>query len=343
MPATEATPPARPISMLRVTTYRTAGPGTSSSAMAVARKTAYVESEGTSRNVQRRNRAGRLRDPRPQLHGLEDFEVRAEPDQLALRAAEALEGHGADALRAAHRHLHAWPALFERARPLVPVRRQLEAVRPRARLLEGAYGGDARDAVHPHPGHPVRDEIPSSCLEHEPERVDRALDDAVALAVADPHPAAAPDGGCQLRQVGNAVLGAEPAARVQVEESLRPRGPLLELGRERREQLQPGGGELAAEPELGRRARHPGGEERLRLVARQAGQPRAVAAREAVAARGPPQRLDRHARGRERLDVAVHGADGHLQPLGDVGRSQLPAGLQEEQEGDETSGAHDCS
>ena len=178
----------------------------------------------------------------------------------------------------------------------------------------------------------MRNEIPGSGLEDEPEGVDRALDDAVALAVANPHPAAAPDGGRQLGQMGNAVLGAKPAARVQVEEALRPRRPLLELGRERGEQLQPGGGKLAAETELGRRARHPGCEERLRLVAGQPGQPGAVAAREAVAPRRPAQRLHRHARGREGVDVAVHRAHRHLQPLCNVGRRQLAACLEQEQE-----------
>ena len=34
--------------MLRVTTYRTAGPGTSSSTIAVARNSAYVDDEGTA-------------------------------------------------------------------------------------------------------------------------------------------------------------------------------------------------------------------------------------------------------------------------------------------------------
>src|SRR4029077_19062699 len=59
MPATEASPPPRPISTLRVTTYSTAGPGTSSSTIAVARKTAYVEDDGTRSTLSRSVGGGR--------------------------------------------------------------------------------------------------------------------------------------------------------------------------------------------------------------------------------------------------------------------------------------------
>ena len=138
----------------------------------------------------------------------------------------------------------------------------------------------------------------------------------------------------------DAVLGAEPATRVEVEEPLRPRRPLLEFGRERGQHLQPGGGELAAEPELGRRPRHARGEERLRLVRGQAGEPGAVAAGEPVAACGPAYRLDRDSGRRERLDVAMDRAHRHLQPLGYVGGRELSACLEQQQERDESGGAH---
>ncbi len=184
-------------------------------------------------------------------------------------------------------------------------------------------------------------EVPGARLEDEPERVDRSADDARPLSIADVHAAAAPDGGRERGQVRHPVLGPEPAARVEVEEPLRAGGPLLELRRQRGEHLEPRGGELAAEAELGRRAGHAGGEERLRLVRGQAGEARPVAAREPVAARRPAHGLDGHARGGEGLDVAVHGADRHLEALRDVGRGQLAAGLEEEQERDETGRAHE--
>ena len=99
----------------------------------------------------------------------------------------------------------------------------------------------------------MRDEIPGAAFEHEPERIDRALDDDAALPVADPRPAALPDGASRARQVRHGVLGAKPAARVEVEEPRGARRPLLQLLRERREQLEARGRELAAEAELGGR------------------------------------------------------------------------------------------
>ena len=138
----------------------------------------------------------------------------------------------------------------------------------------------------------------------------------------------------------NAVLRPEPAARVEVEEPGRTRRPLLELRRQRREQLQPRRRQLAAETELRGRTGHACGEQRLRLVGGEPGQPGAVAAGEPVAAGGPAHRLDRDAGGAERLDVAVHRPHRDLQPPGDVRRRQLAPRLEEQQERDETRRAH---
>src|SRR5207237_10410292 len=102
-----------------------------------------------------------------------------------------------------------------------------------ARLVERANGDDTRDAVHAHAGDAVGDEIPGAGLDDETERIDRPLYDAHPLAVTDADAAAAPDRGRERGQVRDAVLSAEPATRVEVEEPLRPRRPLLELGRER--------------------------------------------------------------------------------------------------------------
>ena len=139
----------------------------------------------------------------------------------------------------------------------------------------------------------------------------------------------------------DAVLGAEPAAGVEVEEALRARRPFLELGRERREHLQARGRELAAESQLDGRPLHPGREQRLGLVPRQPGEARPIAAREPVAPRRAAHGRHRDSGGGERLDVAVDGADGDLEAVRDVGGSQLAARLQQEQERDETGGAHE--
>ena len=138
----------------------------------------------------------------------------------------------------------------------------------------------------------------------------------------------------------DAVLRPEPAARVEVEEPRGARRPLLQLRRQRGEQLQPRRRELAAEPELRGRTGHARGEQRLRLVGRQRRQPGAVAAGEPVAARRAAHRLHGHARGGERLHVAVHRPHRDLQPLGEVRRRQLAPRLQEQQERDEPRRAH---
>ncbi len=126
-----------------------------------------------------------------------------------------------------------------------------------------------------------------------------------------------------------------------MEEPLRPRRALLQLGRERGEKLEPSGRELPAEAELRGRARHTGREERLRLVGGETGEPRAVTAGEPVAARRAAHRLDRNTRRGERLHVPVDGPHRHLEPLGDVSRRQLPASLQEQQERDQPGRAHE--
>ena len=105
---------------------------------------------------------------------------------------------------------------------------------------------------------------------------------------------------------------------------------------QRREQLQPRRGQLAAETELGRRP----DEERLRLDGIEAGQLRPVAALEPVAAAGAPNGDDRDAGCRERLRVALHRPLRDLEPLGELRRGELPSRLQHEQERDETACAH---
>ena len=136
--------------------------------------------------------------------------------------------------------------------------------------------------------------------------------------------------------MGYAVLLAKPAARVDVEELRGSPGPLLQLGRQRGEQLQPRGRELTAEPELGRGA----DEERFGLGAVETGELRPVAALEAVAAGRSPDRDDRNPCLGESLRVALNGPLGDLEPLGEVDRRQLTARLQEEQKRHEPARAH---
>ena len=213
---------------------------------------------------------------------------------------------------------------------------EVEAWRPRARLGALAGGDDPRYPVDTLLPAALREQVPDTGLEDEAERVEAARDDGRALAVADVEPVAAPERSRDHRQVRDAVLLAKPAARVDVEEPRGPAGPLLQLRGQRREELQPGRGQLAAESELGRRP----DEERLRLGGIEPGQLRPVAALEPVAAGRAADGDDRDAGVRERLRVALHRPLRDLEPLGELGGGQLPSRLQHEQERDETACTH---
>ena len=121
----------------------------------------------------------------------------------------------------------------------------------------------------------------------------------------------------------DAVLLAEPAARVNVEQSRGPPGPLLQVRGQGRDELQPGCGQLAAEPEFGRRP----DEERLRFRGIESGQPCSIPALEPVAARGAADGDDRDAGFREGLSVALHRPLRDSEQLGEFDRVQLPTGL----------------
>ena len=106
----------------------------------------------------------------------------------------------------------------------------------------------------------MRDEIPGAAFQDQPERIDRPLHEPPAFPVPQPHAAASPHGRRECREVRNLVLRAKPASRVEVEEARGSARALLELVWKCREDLEPCGGELAAEPELRRRAGNAGGE-----------------------------------------------------------------------------------
>src|SRR5579864_3942764 len=183
MPATDARPALRPWSMLRLTTYRTAGPGIASSASAVATKIAYVDAEGIGLvTVHRRDLATRRSDPFAQLGRLEHLDLRPEPEELAIGVAEVGERDdraavlvharlarqpAADVVVDPHRHLHARKRGFEGARPLLPEGSELERGWPLEAVRERAHRCDARDAVDAHPGRAAGDEVPGAALQHE--------------------------------------------------------------------------------------------------------------------------------------------------------------------------------
>jgi hypothetical protein len=214
------------------------------------------------------------------------------------RAAEVAEFGARDA----HGDLELAAAALEGLRALRPRLGEVEVLRAAALLGELAGGDDSRDAVHALLAAPPREQVPDAGLEDEAERVQAARHDGRALAVAHVDAPSAPESAGDHRQVRHAVLLAEPAAHVDVEELRRAARALLELLRQGGEELQARRSELAAEAELG------GGpdEERLRLDRVEAGQLRAVAALEAIAAGRPAHGDDRHSRGGQRLCISLH-------------------------------------
>src|SRR5207237_3740091 len=119
------------------------------------------------RTVQRGDLAARLRDALAELGRLDDLELRAEAQELAIGVAQVLKRDDGAAvgvdprlarqpapqlLRDAYAHFDARQGLLEVARPLLPERRELELRRPRERLLERPHRRDPRDAVDAHAG-----------------------------------------------------------------------------------------------------------------------------------------------------------------------------------------------
>ena len=116
----------------------------------------------------------------------------------------------------------------------------------------------------------------------------------------------------------------EPAGGVEVEPLPHPGGPAAELRREGGEHLELGGGEHGAEAELGGGVGQAGEQHGVGLVGGEAGEAGAVAVDEAGAAVAAGLAVDRHAGGRQGLEVAVDGAHRHLELAGQLGRRHWP-------------------
>lgn len=132
----------------------------------------------------------------------------------------------------------------------------------------------------------------------------------------------------------------EPPGDVQVEALPDPAGPVPELRRERRHQLQLRRREDTAEPELGGGVRRSREEQRLGLVGGEAGEPGAVPAEQAVSAGRATISVDRDARRGQRLDVAVDRPDRDLELGGQLLRRELAPCLEQHQQGEQPTRAH---
>ena len=169
----------------------------------------------------------------------------------------------------------------------------------------GRMQSSSRSLTDTHAAHPERaqragaagqrDEVPDARLEHEAERVEEPLHLAVALLVADLDALLLPHRTRQHRQVGDRLLACEPARRVEVEALAHPHGPAAQLRGQRGVDLQLGGGQHRAQPELRGGAGQPGQGQRLRLLGGEAGEPGAVAVDQAHPAARARLGVDGHA------------------------------------------------
>ena len=142
--------------------------------------------------------------------------------------------------------------------------------------------------------------------------------------------------------MGDRVAGREPGRRVEVESLDEARGSGTQLAGERGQDLEPRGGHDRSEPELRGRPGHAGEEERLGLVRGEPGQPRPVAVDQLDPAVRTALRVDRDARGAERVDVAVDRALADLELGRQHGGRRPAARLEEQEQLDEPRRAHGC-
>ena len=216
-----------------------------------------------------------------------------------------------------------------------PVSRQAEPSQPLEPLLKRGQAQHLADPVRPQ--RPAADghHVPLAALEHDAVRLQdpRHVGRRDPAAVADLDPPLVPDRVRDRVQVRRRVAVVIPPGRVEEEPLGDPGRSLAQLRRQRRVQLELGRGQHRAQAELGRRARHPGELQRLRLGGGQPGQPGPVPAQELVAAGRAGVAVDRHPRLAQRLDVTVDRPHRHLELGCELGRGQPPAGLQQQQNG----------
>ena len=118
-----------------------------------------------------------------------------------------------------------------------------------------------------------------------------------------------------------------------VQEDTLPYPPVVAapFGRERRQQLEQGSLELCAQAQVRQGARHAGNEQGTHLALMQPGELGAIVVDQGAAPARPAIGIDGYAGAAQRLDIAVHCADRHLQLIGQPLCRHPPARLQQHQ------------
>ncbi len=149
----------------------------------------------------------------------------------------------------------------------------------------------------------------------------------------------------QVAEVGDGLAGgtrgaAHPADGVDEDAPAGGLGRGAVRGGQGGHDLAQGGPEGAVEAQGGVGAPVGEDEQGARLVGGEPGDVRAVAGEQRDAAVPAAFRVDGHAGGGERLDVAVDGADGHLEALGELGGGHPAPGLEQQEYRQQAVGLH---
>jgi hypothetical protein len=137
------------------------------------------------------------------------------------------------------------------------------------------------------------------------------------------------------------VVGlSEPPGSVEVEALGDPPGAVGQLAGQRRLHLELGRGQHPPETELGGGLGHPRQREGVGLLGGHARQVGAVALQQRVAAVRAAVGVDRYPGRRERVHVPIDRADRDLELVGELTRGEASAALQQEQHGEQATGAH---
>ena len=189
----------------------------------------------------------------------------------------------------------------------------------------------------------LRHHIPDAPLEHEAERLNHPVADFLPALVAQRKPGLAPHRLGDDFQEFRLVAGLEPAARIEVEARTHPPRLGLPVGGQRGEQLQLGSGRLVPQAEIAGGAGQAGKEQRSRLGCGEPIEAGLPAIEEGKATIASGLGINRHAGGAQLVDVPVDSSDRNLQLVGEDFRTGSAPSLEDHQDGEETTCAHEPS
>jgi hypothetical protein len=203
-------------------------------------------------------------------------------------------------------------------------------------VVEHGGGGDAADPVDPVGAPPAASQqVPGRTLQHQSQRADGVL----GRPVRDAELPGLPDAAGDVEQERHRLPRPEPVVRLD-QQPIADRaggrlGPAVHGGEQR--PLRDAGVDAQVVGDAGHRGeQHPTGVGvgEVRHAAD------AIAGLQADPAAAAGLGVERHARGGQGVDVAVDGADRHLQRVGQLPRRGPPPQLEDQQQLDEAAGSH---